>query len=215
VARKIDIVDGSEAGEDPKLIRRVDAMMDPSVEEKPVVPLTSSTEEQSEASSDLPPIDIFSETKSAPPLTEPSKGKSKKAESGKEKEDSAPAYEVVPETDPEPTESVDPKPTEVQVNDGLKSEPKPPEEYDDPAITKAINDIVAEESDEVLSAEDKKLERKRAKAAAVEKNTGHPIFWALVVIVCLVAIAIGVFIFDPNLHNPLARFHWSSIRRHL
>ncbi len=208
---KVTVKDDSDSGEDPGLVAKVDEMMDPDL---PAVKAVESPVEPSEATDDdvpkisrvpnLPPLDIFADTKGAPLLTK-TKAKPKIVNDiiAKPKAEPIPLPDSVATEDDPTNEDNVPEPTNPS-----------PDNFDDPNIAQAIDDIVAHEGDTVLQVEDYKLANQRPIASA-GKSHGHPVFWTLIVILCLIAIALAVYLLDPSIHNPFRHFHWSSISSHL
>ena len=215
MAKKIAVKE-AEVDDDPNLIEKVDEMMDP--EEQATK--ASDGDNDQPTTDDPTPLDIFADTPSAPLLKIP-KGKKIIKDVLVKDEPAEPLAEAV---DPEPEhqdaenkqEVVEALPIQLDPEEEKVISPRreAPKEYDDPTTAKAIDDIVAQESDEVLLIEDHKIADKKV-AAGSGKSSGHPIFWSLVVIVCLIGIAMAVFIVDPSIHDPLSKVHWSSITKHL
>jgi hypothetical protein len=200
--KKQDKVTDNDLTEDPKVIAKVDAMMSTGrdrpeleTESKSVDEFEKLQPEPSESSP--PPLDIFADTPSAPLLNEV-KTKPKRA-AHKVKI----AVEEVTEADEE---------GRVEVNEIPKEEVKPlkVDNYDDPQTAQAINAIVAEEADTTLGVQDAELEQVKAESAPAQSSHAAAWFWVLVVIVCLVAIGMAIYLIDPNMHVSL-----SSIKHHL
>lgn len=210
MAKKIQIKDEADSGEDPSLVAKVDEMMDPDQDGVVVSTVDEPMPLESEADlpkisrePELPPLDIFADAPSAPLLT---KKKSKKVVV-------APALTpdtttVTPEAE---TQSAEPEVESLPVS----SEEIKPEEFDDPDTAKAIDDIVAHEGDTALNVEDSKRRSREEASEPPKEKHGHPIFWTLVFLVCVVAIVMAAFLADPQLFHPLSKIHWSSIRQHL
>ena len=220
MAKKISVQEDPSSDEDPKIVAEVDEMMDPELPDEPetkeenVEPPTANNQEQSSGfknESELPPLDIFADVPSAPPLeTGKSKAKASKPEPEPSKEEQS--------LDEPVSESV----TNQQDNSSIEQEtaivdtkPAEPDNYDDPKTAQAIDEIVAEESDTTLDVEDQRKAEAEASSAPIESSKGHPFFWAMVFLVCIIAIVIAVFLMYPSLHNPLSKIHWKSIRSHL
>jgi hypothetical protein len=223
--------------EDPELVKIVDQMMDPNISDPPKETVNvsdftkDSTEDRVEPvkANEPPPLDIFANTVTAPLLkpvktTKESKTKLKIKDANSEGGEVA-GVDKVPDEDFQPIETtiaVGNDDQESTVDDqfldkvGAGLNAIVPDEYDDPKTEKAIKDIVAKESDEVIMAEDSLLAQEEAASEPLKtKKTSHPIFWSLVGLVSLVAIAIIVFLIDPNIHDPISKINWSSIRHHL
>lgn len=215
MAKNKEPLEDNDQYENPQLVEKVDAMMDPKKE-----PDSTQTEDvnevedlpiEGESSSEdaPPPLDIFAEAEEeapgAPPMDSPKKkGKAAKKVAKDEHQDAA-GDEVLEET-PISSEKENAKPAKS---------PKP-EEYDDPQTAKAVDDIVSHESDAVLGIVDANLANAEANSTPVKTEQGHKIFWFSVVIICLVAIVLGLYIINPTMfHSVVSKIHWSSIRRHL
>lgn len=221
MANQIEVKEDSGASEDPKLVEKVDEMMDPEIDESN--PEDSPSPEET-AKSD-PVLDIFADVSSAPLLVKTKKEKTNIVLDDKDKKKTKKIVDIEPiedqiKTTPETDLIKDPLPP-VKDNEPDESiiEPlKRAEEFDDPSTARAINEIVAEESDEVLMIEDSKLAKEQFPLAK-EKRFKHPFFWALVILVCLVGVAIAVFVIDPSIHDPLAKVKWHhlwlSLKKHL
>lgn len=216
MAKKIQIKDDADNGEDPSLVAKVDEMMDPDQAEETATVETDAIPElkpdedlpKISREPDLPPLDIFAETPSAPLL---SKKKTKKQAEVTELNEDSPAVEPDESDEPKEEVSVPEAETEPEVSEEIH-----PEEFDDPETAKAIDDIVAQEGDAALIVEDVERQQKETDSAPVKKkNHGHPIFWTLVFIICVVAVGIALYLIDPQLFHAFSRLHWSSIRRHL
>lgn len=215
MAKKISVQEDSNSDEDPQLVAEVDEMMDPEISEEPGAKEDASEETKEEQSlevngeADLPPLDIFADVPSAPPLEV---GKSK-TKTSKAKEDSLP--EEQPLKEPDPILNQQDESSSDEESAIIDTKPPEPDNYDDPKTAQAIDEIVAEESDTALDVEDQKQAEAEASPGPVERKKGHPLFWAMVFIVCVIAIVIAIFLMYPSLHNPLSKIHWKSIRSHL
>ena len=220
--------------EDQKLLAKVDAMMatqnqdmtpgyEPKVDLAQVEP-EAVKEEVKEAPKDvaadtktgpaaeaLPPLDIFADVPGAPPLETKTTAKTASAKKPAKKVKIT-QYEEEPEviaTSVKDTSAEEPESQAVL-------DPQQPPNYDDSVLAKAIEDIVSKESDAALNAVDEQTEQSEEldMGRHYSKRTHH-LFWTFVTLVCLIAIAMAVFIIDPSIHNPLRNLHWSSIRKHL
>ena len=183
----------------------------PTNKKKIAIMTDEETKSEEESSDSLPPLDIFADAPGAPPLKpSPESAKSKdRVEVKKAAKSETPAVEIKADLPAEAKEEVQPQ----------EDEPLPPraESFDDPLTAKAIEDIVAHESDVALSEQNDSNSSSAASESHIirEGKHTHRIFWTLVTLVCIIAIAMAVFIIDPALHNPFSHLHWSSIRRHL
>lgn len=198
--------ESADVYEDPKLVEKVDAMMDPAEDEKktkrPIEPEADPKQDQTEE--EIPPLDIFADAPGAPPLdNKPQKTPAKKSPKVADQPDTPPAETLL-----------EPNAGEDEDETSKVPPPKKPEGYDDPSTAQAIDEIVAHESDTVLAAQDQKLAQESTNEAAEAQPTHH-IFWAFIAIICLIAIALAVLLADPSIHNPLSKVHWSNVRRHL
>ncbi len=220
MAKKITIDDDLDLTEDPAVVAKVDKMMDPEVKEEQPAEASSEPDNPSVAATDgetssdgQPPLDIFADAPGAPELVKTAKAGKQKNEPAESTEDSSRQAEAPSEPDdraPDPTDDPEPEDTPVE------GDPIEAQDFDDPTTAKAIDDIVAHESDVVLDIEDSKTAQAEAEAGPVpEEKSGHKLFWSLVFIVCLIAIAMAVFIIDPSIHLPVKHFNWSTIKRHL
>lgn len=220
----IDQIGPDDPREDKELVAKVDAMMAPEIEveekkEKALKPKTSLSKKKIAVEVDskpLPSLDIFTDTPGAPVL---SQGQNSETEESPEKlqPDAATSYsgkketgsqkdlQTVPDTSKEPEDQIS-----VLISDVNR-----PEDYDDSETAKAIDDIVAHESDDVLAVEDQRLANQQSTANDYPTLHTHKLFWSFIAILCLLAIATVAFVLDPNLLNPFSKLHWSSIRRHL
>ena len=193
----------SDLTEDPKVIAKVDAMMSTGrddklelmTEPKSVDELADSQPESSESSP--PPLDIFADTPSAPLLN---KVKTKPKRTVRK------VKIAVEEASDEDEEG------KVEVKEIPAEEVKPPKvnNYDDPQTVQAINEIVAEEADTTLEVQDAELEQAKADSVSAKGSHLATWFWVVVIIVCLVAIGMAIYLIDPNMHVSL-----SSIKHHL
>ena len=78
---------------------------------------------------------------------------------------------------------------------------------DTPQTDEAIDDIVAQEADTVLAAQDAGIEQAVLAADSVEseptqKSGGHPIFWFFIVLLVIVAAATAYVLTSPGLDLP-------------
>ena len=239
MAKKITVNDDLDISDDPKLVAKVDAMMDPAVSEDAVSDSEASESDNLEpkveieetAQSGPPPLDIFADAPSAPPLesidespkqpktkpktkTDVKKVKTETAADRKVKDDKPTPKDEPVSLDIEP--DVEDQATEPKVEETVKVKIKPqrPPEYDDPKTAQAIEDIVAEESDAVLSLIDAN-EAEKYQAAVDQDKHGHPIFWTLIALICLLAIAMALFLMFPSFANFVNSLHISSLGKHL
>ena len=237
MAKKVVVVeDEQDPNEDPVVVAKVDEMMDPAkraektIETKEEPSVEDAANGSNEETSDLPPLDIFADAPGAPELIKTTGKKADEKEVKPESEEPMPTEE----SEPEPTEESEPQPEETRAtevkeskqsseldeaieSDSLPAESTPiePDDFDDPQTAKAIDDIVSLESDLVLDHEDQRKSKQATKTADKdEKKSSHKLFWAFVIIVCLVAIVMALFILDPSLHLP-KHISWESIKRHL
>jgi len=156
---------------------KVDAMMDPTVPDKSMggVPAQSKSGDPTP-----PPLNIFASAPSAPEL--PKAGQSKV---------NAPEKTLVinESSNPEPTLSSQPA-----LKDGV---------LDDATSDKAIDDIVAHESDTILAAEDAELAASAQETEPEEPVEHHYyIFWSFITIIALIAIAIAILLVSPDNQFP-------------
>lgn len=191
-----------DENDDPKLVARVDAMMNSKLTTAEPKPLAKKVKDESRTDGlvSAPPLDIFADATSAPILNSAPLAKVKKAHIIQERSSVSSGGEKI-------TVRVKSAPTAALVAEA-------PENYDDPVTAQAINDIVASESDEVLAAEDSALAEQQLDSEPV-KESGHKLFWSFIALICLVALALALFIIDPNLFKPLTKIHLNSIMRHL
>jgi len=227
MAKKIDSTEDDFTQEDPNLIKQVDNMMDPSV---PDFPVDNSSEidnqdgsqedkesNQQDQSGEVKPIDIFADSPGTAPLLDKKTKKAvqkslasidDQAQTSSKNTDNTP---IVQEQNNDHDE--DALETNVEEDSSIPIQPDQPltqpDEYDDPKLADAISDIVAQESDEVLLAEDSLLLTHGQQDTQVveDSSSGHPFFWTLVAIVCLAAIGIALFLVDPNIYHPLSKLH--------
>lgn len=78
----------------------------------------------------------------------------------------------------------------------------PPLAIDDPRSDAAIDDIVAQEADEVLAAEDAKTADEAEQAVPAEpvsRPHGHPIFWFVIAFLAILALVGGFLLLQPGL----------------
>jgi len=150
-----------EAPSEEKILEeRVDAMMDPKRPEE-VSPVPVDESEPQAADEALPPLDIFAGASSAPDVPKELVVKGAKTQNNSEQA-------------PEPEETAD-----------VPSEPQ----LDDSVSDAAVDDIVAHESDTVLAAEDTAIEQQKVTAPRPRKIHHHPVFWTLVALIAIVAVA--------------------------
>jgi len=212
----------NDQNDDAALIKHVDAMMDIHYQEDDQ---DVSKGQVNEVESDGPvetvvieppavnaaePIDIFADIASAPMIAT-----EKKKESEDSREHQPTKIKIVKaknESDAEIPVEVEPDNSADVSSDKSNEETNKPLEYDDQELDQAITEIVNKESDEVLLVEDTILKDKQAQAKPIdEKRFKHPIFWSMVAIVSCVAIAMIVFLIDPNIHNPISKVDWSKL----
>ncbi len=80
-----------------------------------------------------------------------------------------------------------------------------PAQLDTPQSDEAIDDIVAQEADEVLAAEDAGLAQAQSEAAKLEpQKHGHPIFWFIILVLVILVIIAGVALVNPNIRLPFS-----------
>ena len=162
---------------------RVDAMMDTRAEAK-----TEAVDESTKA--ELPPLDIFAAQAGPPPLSEELL-KTEKSDTPHEVEQTVEPHEI----QEEPSEPV---PDTLAVK---------PLNIDTPQSDAAIDDIVAQEADEVLAAEDAGLaaEVDATEAAEAEpQKKGHPFFWFIILLLVMLAVIAAVLVTNPNLELPFS-----------
>lgn len=208
MAKQIEVKDNPDS-EDANLIAKVDLMMEPRRTEADHDPkLTDEPYPAARPSDGLPPLDIFAGTSSAPLL---------KTKAGKKPARNQPT--------PDPSDLQDPgeqakEPAVDADNDGLQHDqpipnnPQEPDDFDDPKIAKAIESIVAQESDVALEAEDLKLAMQAQTSQPLKDQPSgrHPFFWFLVAVICLIAIGAAVYLADPSVRQPLSKIHWASLK---
>ncbi len=233
MAKKIIVNNDLDTSDDPKLVAKVDAMMDPSVTEKSLpdsessdVPATElETKTNSDPQTNMPPLDIFAEASSAPPLNTLDLEPPAKVRKDKLKTKTTPkkvkateaknlTTEKVLEAEDESIEAMPALDTGTDEDVTVKVKPARPIEYDDPKTAQAIEDIVAEESDAVLSLIDEAETEKYRDAVEQEKH-GHPIFWALIAIICLLAAAMALFLMYPPFANFINSLNLKLPNKHL
>ncbi len=235
--------DGS--GEEQKLVVKVDQMMatehqDMTPNYEPATKITDpdpkakkvevkdevTTTENSESSEPVSPpaLDIFADVPGPPPLAGKSEAKASPPKKATQiavvdNSDDAPTNQeekAEVETEAEPEEEAE---TEADIEDEAEAPSATSavrtENFDDPVIAEAIEDIVAHEGDIALSVQDATQADAELKSLHHAEAHTHHLFWTLVAIVCLVAIAMAVFIINPSIHTPFRNLHWNTIRRHL
>ena len=217
MAKKVEIQDDQDPSEDPAVVAKVDEMMDPAKEkDKPSESEQPTPQPEAESveepTSDLPPLDIFADAPGAPQLESKDNKSKKKEEKKKEEVETADKAEEINTEDnaevPLSSDDIDNSPVEAN--------PIEPDDFDDPTTAKAIDDIVAHESDVVLGVADDKLAKQEEQEQPVkEEKASHKLFWSLVFIVCIIAIAMALYIIDPSIHSPIKGFNWGTIKRHL
>jgi hypothetical protein len=177
-----------QSSEDTALEQRVKAIMEPGQPDpKPVAPPAAESSQLPPQPPPQPPIDIFSDPKTAPtvPAKLLEKIGAKPSEPANKKIPAVPA--VAAEPDAAATE-----PAETPATEASSPEPQPTP-LDDDATDKAVDEIVVNESDEVLAAEDAAMGKfDTANKAPKAKNKSHS-FWAnkwlwLSLLVILVAV---------------------------
>lgn len=142
---------------DQELEARVDAMMAVDRAEKPA----SKPKEQPKAEGDLPPLDIFSDSKTAPAV---------------------PDHLLEQIGGAEPAETEEPQAAEESI---------PAVELDDPTSDAAVDEIVEAEGDTVLDTEDAEAEVNTAETEPKRKPVHHhPIFWTIVFILAVLAVVV-------------------------
>jgi hypothetical protein len=211
MTKKISIKDNNLNQEDPYLLKKVDKMMDSSS----VSDSISDEFEQDKLTikSDIansPARDIFADTVTAPLLTKKSMSTSDDEELASDStEESAKLANAIAIKDNSVVESGENNLFNNQITPDSKI--TTPDEYDDPKLTEAINDIVAQESDKALLVDDSLLAQAQQNSQMVNARSSHPIFWALVALICLVAIALAVFLIYPNIYPPISRFNLKAL----
>lgn len=103
----------------------------------------------------------------------------------------------------EPTVATNPVVSEEPLTDDVKV---PNVEIDTPQTDEAIADIVAQEADEVLAAQDAGIERAIETADNTDtvpaQKHGHPIFWFVILLLVIVAAAAAFVLTRPGLKLP-------------
>ena len=175
--------------------KRVDAMMDPRANDQIETPGNVIAPA---AETTLPPLDIYAQPTGAPPLAAEL---SKDTQPHEEKPDEpTPLTSAPPAVEERTSETVeDSLPTEITIK---------PLDIDTPQSDDAIADIVAQEADAVLAAEDANIADDAESLQAVESDQsarhGHPIFWFIVFILAVLCIAVGIMLMNPNLSLPFS-----------
>ncbi len=221
MSKQIKIKDEEVIDEDPLLVKEVDQMMDPEIPNEPVDPIEEAVNDEEDSTptesidnSNVPPIDIFQETQTAPLFK-----KTKEKELPEVVADETGTEQQSPEAkeDAEVNELAS-DPEEQKEDDGIiASVPLVANDYSDPQTSKAIEDIMAHESDEVLAVEDSKTQKseKYAPQSDGKSSKGHMLFWLMVFIICLIAIGLAVYIVNPKYYKSITKINWSSIEHHL
>jgi hypothetical protein len=110
---------------------------------------------------------------------------------------------TTPTTEPELSEP--PKTTQTSPSDDVQVDPLA---IDTPQTDAAIDDIVAQEADQVLAAEDAgiKLANDAAEADVSElaEPHGHPVFWFIVVLLVVLALVFAYVLLQPGLSLPFS-----------
>jgi hypothetical protein len=221
MAKKINIQDDSLNQEDPYLLKKVDKMMgssstpDSISDEFEQDKLTA----KPDAAIDSPTRDIFADTVTAPLLTKKSMSTSKDEELYSDSTEDERIMTIEAEEPVKQASTIAIKDNVVESGENnslnnqitLDSKATTPDEYDDPKLTEVINDIVAQESDKALLVDDSLLAKAQQNSRMVNARSSHPIFWTLVALVCLVAIAIAVFLIYPNIYPPISRFNLKAL----
>lgn len=198
MVKKIAITTSSDSNEEKIAVAKVDVMMDPSFTSQDEASTFEPSTQDDNNQSSLATLDIFddADTTSAPLLRKALGGSKKSVSAAITAEPATPLSDTAAET--------------------LKIAPKRSNEFDDPKTAAAIDDIVAHESDVVLNSVDQQhSETIEASEPAKTTKHGHPLFWFLVLIICLIAAAMALFLIDPSIHNPLTKVNWNAIRRRL
>ena len=196
------------------------------VDLKDQVDITEQSEPTEPASP--PALDIFADVPGPPPLAGKSETKAslkKKATqiavvdnsddaSTNQEETAELETEAETEAEPEAEAATEPEEEEEAETPSTTSAVRT-ENFDDPVIAEAIEDIVAHEGDIALSVQDATQADAELKSLHHAEAHTHHLFWTLVAIVCLVAIAMAVFIINPSIHTPFRNLNWNTIRRHL
>jgi len=161
---KKDAAETAVPSEEVILEERVDAMMDPKRSDGiPAAPIDSLEPQTSDGTP--PPLDIFADATTAPDVPKELVVKGAKIEKNSEQ---------APEPEETAGETAD-VPSESQLDDSVSDA--------------AVDDIVAHESDTVLAAEDIAIEQQKAAAPKPKKIHHHPVFWTLVALIAVVAVA--------------------------
>lgn len=217
MSKQIEIKDQEVVDEDPLLVKEVDQMMDPEIPDEPVNPIDEVVNDEDSKplaetadNSSLPPIDIFQGTQTAPLF--------KKT---KEKE----STEIVADGTNDDVRLSEAKDDLVdnelkeqnEDSDFVASVPLVANDYSDPQTSKAIEDIMAHESDEVLAVEDSKFQQSENHASQSDgkSSKGHMLFWLMVFIICVIAVGLAAYIVNPKYYKSITKINWSSIEHHL
>lgn len=206
--------DNELIGDDPMLVKSVDLMMDPDLsDESPSVKEVQEVkvEKLDDQAKSLPPLDIFQKVQSAPLLVKKKEELHKlniKINEAKTDFIAQPVEVEVSKTDLAHSAASENRP--------IKYNPAYPDDYNDPKTAKAIDDIVAQESDQVLASNDERLEE--IENSVPNKNHKawlNLFFWLMVFLLCLIAIGITAYYVNPAVYKPLSRLNWHAIKGHI
>lgn len=184
---------------------RVDAMMD--------INADGITDQKQPPASQ--PIDIFAGTASpvddtpgAPPVPGARHTKARSSKPEALKQPASQPTLLPAETEEPPATVADPAPLpaapELPLADDVKVDNI---ELDTPQTDEAISDIVAQEADEVLAAQDAGLERAIETAddtTPPPTKAGHPFFWFFIALLAAIAAAAAYVLTRPGLTLPFA-----------
>ena len=170
--------------EDRQLEERVDAMMDAERPDATVKPVSRPDASAETTDGSLPPLDIFAGQSSAPEVPKELLKDTDIKESKATIEASAKnAVKADGSELPSATGTDEPIPQARDIPEELA--------LDDEVSDAAVDDIVAQEGDTVLAVEDA-ANRQMAREPACKPLHRHPIFWTLIAVVALAAIAVGI-----------------------
>lgn len=175
-----------------QLEAKVDAMMSISgPDASPTTPAVSGAADEPKKADTLPPLDIFSDPKTAPEVPKTLLKKLGKTPSAPEPQVETEAVQTTPA--PETTE---PEPAEEPVAEPAAAEEELPEaNLDDATSDAAVDDIVAHESDDALAKEDAEQAAAAAQTEPVEmvdtRRHGHPLLWAIIFVLAVLIIVIA------------------------
>ena len=209
MAKQITVDSADEQPEENKLlVAKVDRMLNPAVdqpESKPKPKPIQNVSEQSE-STDLPPLDIFADTPSAPLLSVVKKTVSKKTPASNKPTKNVRMTTVISE--PEVSKTV-PDPDD-EPEEPAPWRPAVPNEYNDSQTVAAIDSIVASEEDTLLNLEDQVKSNQVLKEGS-KHHIFRKLFWLIVGLLCLLALSVAVHVIYPNVTNPVGKEIWHLI----